>query len=125
LALEQTHCKILQDDIVLLVVDHAGHEHTLPALDGWRVTEVIRDWGVPLKATCGGACACASCHVYVDEPWVERLVPPSAEEEDRLDDALAVEPSSRLACQILTSAGISGLKVRLAPGSEMAGSEKE
>jgi 2Fe-2S ferredoxin len=54
----------------------------------------------------------------VEEPWVERLAPPTAEEEDRLDEALAVEPSSRLACQILMSPGISGLKVRLAPGSE-------
>ena len=50
--------------------------------------------------------------------YVERLVPPTVEEEDRLDEALAVEPSSRLACQILMSRGISGLKVRLAPGSE-------
>jgi ferredoxin, 2Fe-2S len=116
--LEQTRCESPQDDIVLLVVDHSGREHMLPALDGWRVMEVIRDWGVPLKATCGAACACASCHVYVEEPWVERLVPPTAEEEDRLDEALAVEPSSRLACQILMSARISGLKVRLAPGSE-------
>jgi ferredoxin, 2Fe-2S len=118
-------CETRQDDIVLLVVDHAGQEHLLPALDGWRVMEVIRDWGVPLKATCGGACACASCHVYVDETWMERLVPPTAEEEDRLDEAFAVAPSSRLACQILMSPGISGLKVRLAPGSETAGSERE
>jgi ferredoxin, 2Fe-2S len=116
--LEQTRCESPKDDIVLLVVDHAGREHMLPALDGWRVMEVIRDWGVPLKAICGGACACASCHVYVDEPWVVRLAPPTAEEEDRLDEAFAVAPSSRLACQILMSRGISGLKVRLAPGSE-------
>ena len=123
--MEQTHCKSAQDDIVLLVVDHSGREHTLPALDGWRVMEVIRDWGVPLKATCGGACACASCHVYVDDHWVNRLAPPTTEEEDRLDEALAVEPSSRLACQILMSPDISGLKVRLAPGSEKARSEQE
>jgi ferredoxin, 2Fe-2S len=116
--LEQTRCESSQDDIVLLVVDHAGREHMLPALDGWRVMEVIRDWGVPLKAICGGACACATCHVYVDGPWVDRLAPPTAEEEDRLDEAFAVEPTSRLACQILMSPGISGLKVRLAPGSE-------
>ncbi len=118
-------CEPSQNDIVLLVVDHSGQEHMLPALDGWRVMEVIRDWGVPLKATCGGACACASCHVYVDDTWVERLVPPTAEEEDRLDEAFAVERSSRLACQILMSPGISGLKVRLAPGSEAPGSKKE
>jgi 2Fe-2S ferredoxin len=116
--LEHSASETASKEIVLLVVDHSGHEHTLPALEGWRVMEVIRDWGISLKAACGGACACASCHVYVDEGWVDVLRPPSAEEEDRLDEALAVEPSSRLACQILMSPGISGLKVRLAPGSE-------
>jgi ferredoxin, 2Fe-2S len=118
-ALEQFTSELTRKEIVLLVVDHQGREHELSALEGWRVMEVIRDWGISLKAMCGGACACASCHVYVDEPWIERLQPPTAEEEDRLDEALAVEPASRLSCQILMSAGISGLKVRLAPGSEV------
>src|SRR5216684_4860808 len=113
-ALKQFGPQRAKKEIVLLVVDHHGREHALPALEGWRVMEVMRDWGISLKAACGGACACASCHVYVDEPWVERLQPPTAEEEDRLDEALAVEPSSRLSCQILMSQGISGLKVRLA-----------
>jgi 2Fe-2S ferredoxin len=111
-ALEQIASEPTQKEIVLLVVDHHGREHALPALEGWRVMEVIRDWGISLKAICGGACACAcaSCHVYVDEPWVERLQPPTAEEEDRLDEALAVEPSSRLSCQILMSQGISAFR---------------
>ena len=122
--MERLSSETSPQEIVLLVVDHSGREHALPALEGWRAMEVIRDWGVPLKAACGGACACASCHVYVDEPWVERLHPPTAEEEDRLDEALAVAPASRLACQILMSPAISGLKVRLAPGSEQAGSEQ-
>ncbi len=117
--MEQITSEPIQKEIVLLVVDHHGREHALPALEGWRVMEVMRDWGISVKAICGGACACASCHVYVDEPWIDRLQPPTAEEEDRLDEALAVEPASRLSCQILMSAGISGLKVRLAPGSEV------
>jgi 2Fe-2S ferredoxin len=117
--LEQAPHQIPSDEIILLVVDHAGREHALPALPGWRVMEVIRDWGVDLKASCGGACACASCHVYVDQPWIERLQPPTTEEEDRLDEAFGVEPTSRLCCQILMSPDISGLRVRLAPGSEL------
>jgi ferredoxin, 2Fe-2S len=115
--LKQVHRETPSDDIFLLVVDRHGREHALPALDGWRVMEVIRDWGIDLKATCGGACACASCHVYVDEPWTERLLPPTPEEENRLDEAFAVEPTSRLCCQILMSPDISGLRVRLAPGT--------
>lgn len=112
---KQTH----PNGIFLLVVDHQGREHALPALDGWRVMEIIRDWGIRLKASCGGACACAGCHVYVDQSWVERLHPPTSEEEDRLDEAFGVEPTSRLCCQILMSSEISGLRVRLAPGSEL------
>jgi len=117
--LEQVPHQTCSDEIFLLVVDHRGREHALPAADGWRVMEVIRNWGIDLKATCGGACACAGCHVYVDQPWIARLHPPSIEEEDRLDEAFGVEPASRLCCQILMSPDISGLRVRLAPGSEL------
>ena len=107
-----------ENETVLFVVDHRGREHALPALDGWRVMEVIRDWGVDLAAECGGACACATCHVYIDEPWIERLDPPTEEEINRLDDAPAVERTSRLCCQIVVSPKTNGLRFRLAPGSE-------
>jgi 2Fe-2S ferredoxin len=106
-------------DTIVVVTDHAGREHVLPALEGWRVMEVIRDWGIKLKAECGGACACAGCHVYVDEEWVDRLQPPTDEETNRLDEAFAVEQTSRLCCQILISPQTNGLRVRLAPGSEV------
>jgi 2Fe-2S ferredoxin len=117
--LEQAPNQTLANEIFVRVIDHDGREHALPALDGWRVMEVIRDWGIGIKATCGGACACAGCHVYVDESWVERVPPRAAEEEDRLDEAFGVEPSSRLCCQILVSPALSGLTLRLAPGSEL------
>lgn len=58
----------------IVVKDHQGVEHTLEALEGWRVMEVIRDWGVGIKAECGGACACATCHVYVDPAWLNALI---------------------------------------------------
>jgi 2Fe-2S ferredoxin len=100
------------------VVDHDGKEHALRALEGWRIMEIIRDWGIGVKAECGGACACATCHVYVDESWLDRLHPPTDDEIDRLDDAMAVERRSRLSCQILMSPELDGLRLRLAPGSE-------
>jgi len=117
--LEQAPRQAHSDEIFILVVDHHGREHALPAIGGWRVMEIIRDWGIDLRATCGGACACAGCHVYVDQPWIERLHPPAVEEEDRLDEAFGVEPTSRLCCQILMSSKLSGLRVHLAPGSEL------
>jgi 2Fe-2S ferredoxin len=102
----------------LLVTDHAGNDHELEALEGWRAMEVIRDWGVGIKAECGGALACATCHVYVDPDWFDRLIPMSDEEEERLDDAMAVKSNSRLSCQILMSDELDGLKLTMAPGSE-------
>lgn len=102
----------------LRVVDHAGQEHLLDGLDGWRVMEIIRDWGVGIKAECGGACACGSCHVYVDPAWLDQLPPPSGEEIDQLDQIYESETNSRLSCQILMRPELDGLTVRLAPGSE-------
>ena len=107
-----------ENEIVLFVIDHHGREHALPALDGWRAMEVIRDWGVEVAAECGGAGLCSTCHVYVDEPWLDRLDPPSIDELSRLDETAAVEPASRLSCQILVSSKTNGLRLRLAPGSE-------
>jgi 2Fe-2S ferredoxin len=100
------------------VTDQHGTRHTLEALDGWRVMEVIRDWGLDIKAECGGACACATCHVYVASDWTGRLHPMSDDEHDMLDGAFHVEANSRLSCQILMSDVLDGLEVTLAPGSE-------
>lgn len=104
--------------IRLHVVDHAGASHVLDAIEGWRAMEVIRDWGVGIKAECGGACACGGCHVYVDPEWIGKLYPPTEEEIERLDECFGVESNSRLCCQILMSPELDGLKLTLAPGSE-------
>ena len=88
-----------------------GETHRLEALEGWRVMEVIRDWGIPIKAECGGACACATCHVYVDEAWREKVGSPSPMEEDMLDFGFDVRPNSRLSCQIKVSDELDGLIV--------------
>ncbi len=100
------------------VADQDGKNHELEALDGWRVMEVIRDSGLNINAECGGACSCATCHVYVAEEWLDKLYPATDEELDMLDEAFEVEDNSRLSCQILCSEKLDGLKVTLAPGSE-------
>lgn len=102
----------------IIVTDQDGKVHELEAIDGWRVMEIIRDHGLPIKAECGGCCACATCHVYVDEDWRDRLYPMRDDEQDALDLAPAVQDNSRLSCQILMSEALDGLKVTLAPGSE-------
>jgi 2Fe-2S ferredoxin len=102
----------------LIVTDREGHVSTLEALEGWRVMEVIRDWGLPIKAECGGACSCATCHVYVDPAWVDRLPPPTDEELSQLDTTFAVEANSRLACQILVTSEMDGMRITLAPEME-------
>ncbi|MEQ9813961.1 MAG: 2Fe-2S iron-sulfur cluster-binding protein [Azospirillaceae bacterium] len=102
----------------IVVTDQKGETRELEALDGWRVMEIIRDWGLPIKAECGGACSCATCHVYVEEAWLDRLVPPTEEEIEMLDGAFEVEDNSRLSCQILMRPDLDGLAVTLAPGTE-------
>lgn len=108
-----------EGSIKIRVTDFQGREHVLPAVDGWRVMEVLRDWGLPMKAECGGSCTCGTCHVYVDEKWMDRLPPATDEEMDQLDAVEGVQENSRLACQILTAQDLDGLEIRLAPGSEI------
>lgn len=79
--------------------------------------EVIRNGGLPIRAECGGAAACATCHVYVDEDWIGKVPPPEENETALLEVADEVAASSRLSCQIRLTDALDGLKVTLAPGS--------
>ena len=101
----------------ILVTDQLGTEHELEGLEGWRVMEVIRDWGLNIKAECGGALSCATCHVYVDKSWLDVVGAPSDEEEDMLDSVGDVRSNSRLSCQLLMSDALDGLKLTLAPSA--------
>jgi 2Fe-2S ferredoxin len=98
-----------------------GSTHRLEALEGWRVMEVIRDWGLPIKADCGGACACATCHVKVKQEWLEKLEPQSDEELEMLDGAFNVDDGSRLCCQIIVTPELDGLELELEPDSVAEG----
>ena len=78
-----------------------GSRYEVDAENGSTVMENAIRNGVPgIEAECGGACSCATCHVYVDEAWREKVGPPSEMEEDMLDFAFDVRPTSRLSCQI-------------------------
>ena len=66
----------------IVVTDQDGKTHEIEAIDGWRVMEIIRDHGLPIKAECGGCASCATCHVYVDEDWLPKLFPMRDDEQD-------------------------------------------
>jgi 2Fe-2S ferredoxin len=99
----------------IIAIDRNGKEHVLEGRNDWSVMEILRDAGLPVAAECGGACACATCHVYVDQDWLDRLPPRSDAETDMLDMALAVEPNSRLSCQIVCKPELDGIKLTIAP----------
>jgi 2Fe-2S ferredoxin len=101
----------------LVVTDRNGKVHELQGRDDWSAMEVIRDANLPLAAECGGACACATCHVYVDEAWTDKLPPAEKQEIEMLDFGVAVQENSRLSCQIKMSGALDGLQVTLAPES--------
>ena len=94
-------------------IDSAGGARTIDAEVGSTVMETAIKNDVPgIEAECGGACACATCHVYVDEAWREKVGGPSPMEEDMLDFGYDVKPSSRLSCQIKVTDELDGLVVR-------------
>ena len=99
----------------IVATDRKGEVREIDGRDGWSVMEMLRDAGLPIAAECGGACACATCHVYVTGGWYEKLPPPSDAEIDMLDMALAVEPNSRLSCQITCEVETDGIAVTIAP----------
>ena len=97
-------------------IEFNGKEHVVDVKPGLSVMEGAVKNNIPgIDADCGGACACATCHVYVEEGWYEKLTPPSESEVDMLDMALAVQPNSRLSCQLICSEELDGITVTLAP----------
>ena len=94
-------------------IQHDGTEQVVEVRNGLSVMEGAVKNNVPgIDADCGGACACATCHVYVDEAWMEKTGERSAMEESMLDFAEAVQDNSRLSCQIKVRDELDGLVVR-------------
>lgn len=91
-----------------------GTEQTIEAAAGVTVMEAAKTNLVPgIEAECGGACACATCHVYVSADWTEKTGKPSDMEEDMLDFAFDVRETSRLSCQIKVTDELDGLLVEV------------
>ena len=99
--------------VEITYVDVDGTARTVEAEVGATVMETAIRNGVPgIVAECGGACACATCHVYVDEEWRAASGEPQPMEEDMLDFASDVRPTSRLSCQIRVRPELDGLVVQ-------------
>ena len=91
-----------------------GTRFDLDAPTGSTVMETAVKNDVPgIEAECGGACACATCHVHVDDAWAEKVGKPEAMEEDMLDFAYDLKPTSRLSCQIKVTDDLDGLVVHV------------
>ena len=95
-------------------IEFNGTEHVIDVKNGLSVMEGAVKNNIPgIDADCGGACACATCHVYVDDAWRSKTGEKSAMEESMLDFAENVEDNSRLSCQIKVSDALDGLVVRM------------
>ncbi len=95
-------------------IEHSGTEHVIDAENGVSVMEAAVKNMVPgIDADCGGACACATCHVYVDKEWASKTGEVKPMEESMLDFASEPNETSRLSCQITVSDELDGLVVRL------------
>jgi ferredoxin, 2Fe-2S len=93
-------------------IDSSGESRAVDADVGATVMEAAIHNNIPgIEAECGGACACATCHVYVDEAWRAKVGEPSPMEEDMLDFGSDIRPNSRLSCQIKVSTALDGLVV--------------
>ena len=96
-------------------IEHTGESHTVDVPVGNSVMEGGRNAGIPgIVAECGGACACSTCHVYVDPDWFDRVPAKESMEEDMLEFAPGMDADrSRLSCQIRVTADLEGLVVRV------------
>jgi len=98
--------------ITYIEFDGTSHEVDVPS--GLSVMEGAVDNNIPgIEAECGGACSCATCHVYVDPAWVEKTGGPEHIEQDMLEAAYDLKETSRLSCQIEVSDELDGLVVRM------------
>ena len=99
----------------IIVTDREGDKRILEGDTNSTLMEIIRDEGGDIEAACGGCCACATCHVYIDEKWINKLNPIEDDEESMLDQAFDVKKNSRLSCQINLNDDLDGLELELAP----------
>ena len=93
--------------------DNSGTIHTFSEKEGLTILQIAHKYGIDIEGACEGNLACSTCHVVVEEKWYKKIPPPKEEEEDMLDLAYGLTETSRLGCQLVLSADLDGLEVRL------------
>ena len=94
-------------------IEHNGKTHTIDVAKGLSVMEgAIQNDVQGIDADCGGSMACATCHVYVEEKWLDKIPKAEEAEEDMIDMAFEPKKNSRLSCQLIVTDDLDGLKVR-------------
>ena len=96
------------------VIDRNGNKHELEGDSNSTLMEILRDADLDIEAACGGCCACATCHVYINDQWFEKISPKDDDEESMLDQAFDVRNTSRLSCQISLSDELDGIELEIA-----------
>jgi len=96
------------------VTDRDGNKHELEGDSNSTLMEILRDAGLDIEAACGGCCACATCHVYINDKWLQKISSKDDDEESMLDQAFDVRNTSRLSCQISLSEDLDGIELELA-----------
>lgn len=100
----------------LIVTDRSGNETLIDAVIGESVMQAIRNAGLDeLEALCGGCRVCATCHVYVDVEWFDKLLPMMTEEVDLLQFSEYYRATSRLSCQVPVDESLDGIPIHIAP----------
>ena len=96
------------------VIDRDGNKHELEGDTNSTLMEILRDADLDIEAACGGCCACATCHVYINDQWLEKISPKDDDEESMLDQAFDIKNTSRLSCQISLSEELDGIELEIA-----------
>jgi len=98
----------------ILVTDRNGDEHEVEATVGEPLMFALRAQDL-VDATCSGSCSCATCHLYIEQEWLEKLAPPSEDEEEVIEFLNFGSENSRLSCQLTASEDLDGMRVTVAP----------
>ena len=97
----------------LIFVNSEGTEKCVEAENGLSVMEIARDNDLDIEGTCGGSISCCTCHVIIDKDWFSIVGGPNPDEEDMLDLAVGLQPTSRLSCQIEVTNELDGLRMTI------------